>query len=45
MANHYELYGEIYPSVKEAYETACKNASDSDVVFVGGSAFVVAEIV
>ena len=45
MAYHFELYGESYTSVKEAYAAACKNAADNDVIFVGGSAFVVAEIV
>lgn len=37
------LYGESYPSVKEALETAKKNASPEDMIFVGGSTFIVAE--
>ena len=43
-AFEYELLGEVYASVKVAYEAACANAAENDVVFVGGSAFVVAEI-
>lgn len=39
------LNGETYPSVSEAYASALKQASDQDVVFVGGSTFTVAEVV
>lgn len=38
------LYGQIYSSVSEAYQEAISTATDSDFVFVGGSTFVVAEI-
>jgi len=38
------LKGQSYPSVKAAYEEARKNASASDVIFIGGSTFVVAEV-
>lgn len=41
----FELHGEIYPSVKEALATAQKNAGAKDLVFVGGSTFVVAEVI
>jgi len=37
--------GEAYNSVFEAFETAKKNASKSDLIYVGGSTFVVAEII
>lgn len=37
------LPGESYPSVKEAVEAALRNASAEDLVFVGGSNFVVGE--
>ena len=37
--------GEGYASVNEAYNEALKNAKESDLVFVGGSTFVVAEII
>ena len=39
------LDGGIYDSVEQAFEAAKQNASPSDVVFVGGSTFVVAEVV
>ena len=39
------LFGEIYNSVSEAYNTALKNASAKDVIYVGGSTFTVAEII
>lgn len=39
------LIGKVYPSVKEAYKSACANAKGNDLVFVGGSNFTVAEVV
>jgi dihydrofolate synthase/folylpolyglutamate synthase len=39
------LTGNIYPSVKEAYKAALLAASKKDLVFIGGSTFVVAEVV
>jgi dihydrofolate synthase/folylpolyglutamate synthase len=44
-AGGFGLHGDAYPSVKAALQTARKNAGDNDLVFVGGSTFVVAEIV
>ncbi|HEY4198225.1 MAG TPA: bifunctional folylpolyglutamate synthase/dihydrofolate synthase, partial [Mucilaginibacter sp.] len=44
-AESFGLYGDAYPSVKSALKTAQQNAGDNDLVFVGGSTFVVAEIV
>ncbi|SEQ70069.1 dihydrofolate synthase / folylpolyglutamate synthase [Hyunsoonleella jejuensis] len=41
----HHLFGETYSSVNEAYKTAFKNAAKDDFVFVGGSTFVVAEII
>ncbi|WP_142783971.1 bifunctional folylpolyglutamate synthase/dihydrofolate synthase [Changchengzhania lutea] len=41
----YSLIGESYNSVNEAYKVALKNANAKDVIFVGGSSFVVAEII
>lgn len=38
------LYGETYHSVKEAYNAALKNAEKGDFVFVGGSSYVVADL-
>lgn len=39
------LHGEVYHSVKEAYTNALKRAKKTDVVFIGGSTFTVAEII
>lgn len=44
-ANSYNLKGNNYNSVSEAYETAKQNATEEDLVFVGGSTFTVAEVV
>ncbi len=41
----YGLNGEVYNSVKEAMAEAKKKANQHDLILVGGSAFVVAEIV
>jgi dihydrofolate synthase / folylpolyglutamate synthase len=39
------LHGDCYGSVKEAMEAAREAAGDNDLVFIGGSTFVVAEVV
>jgi dihydrofolate synthase/folylpolyglutamate synthase len=44
-ATPYKLKGEIYPSVKDALHAAQQKAGKNDLVFVGGSTFVVAEVV
>lgn len=38
------LQGNSYSSVAEAYKSAFKNAGEEDLIFIGGSAFVVAEV-
>lgn len=38
------LTGTSYPSVIEAFNTAKQNAGKNDLIFVGGSTFIVAEI-
>jgi dihydrofolate synthase / folylpolyglutamate synthase len=38
------LEGEFYPNVATAIEQSMKNASKNDLIFIGGSNFVVAEI-
>ncbi|WP_291862301.1 folylpolyglutamate synthase/dihydrofolate synthase family protein [Marinilabilia sp.] len=38
------LQGQVYENVKTAVEAAKKNASDNDLIFIGGSTFVVAEV-
>jgi dihydrofolate synthase/folylpolyglutamate synthase len=45
LANSHDLKGNIFPSVKAAYEAALDQAQPEDVIFVGGSIFVVAEII
>ena len=44
-ASHFGLLGSTYNSVNEAYLAAISNAEKEDVVFVGGSTFVVGEVV
>lgn len=44
-AHAHDLQGNVYPSVKAAYEAALEQAQPNDVIFVGGSIFVVAEII
>jgi len=43
-AGEFGLNGESYLSVKSAYDAAIAAASGSDLVFVGGSVFTVAEV-
>jgi len=45
IAKNYGLGGDVYESVRDAYETAMGNAKEDDLVFIGGSTFVVAEVV
>jgi len=44
-AEGFGLNGEVYADVKVAYQSAQKAAQKDDMVFVGGSTFVVAEVV
>ena len=39
------LRGEVYPSVAAAYAQALADSSPDDFIYIGGSTFVVAEIV
>lgn len=43
-AGSFGLAGKVYPDVKAAFRDAKKHAAPTDLVFVGGSTFVVAEI-
>ncbi|MFT5102708.1 MAG: dihydrofolate synthase/folylpolyglutamate synthase [Candidatus Latescibacterota bacterium] len=43
-ADKYNLKGGVYESVSLAFRTAKKDASKRDLIYVGGSTFVVAEI-
>lgn len=44
-ANLFGLLGSTYESVNEAYLQAVSNSEKEDLVFIGGSTFVVAEVV
>jgi dihydrofolate synthase/folylpolyglutamate synthase len=43
-AKNLGLKGESYDSVQQAYQAAQQAAGEADLVFVGGSTFVVAEV-
>ena len=43
-AAKFNLKGEVYNSVSESYNNALQNAIKSDFIYIGGSTFVVAEI-
>ncbi len=43
-ATKYSLVGNTYATVPLAYEAALKNASQNDMIYVGGSNFVVADL-
>ena len=44
IASGYGLKGDAYPSVKEAFEAAKAASGAEDMIYVGGSNFVVAEV-
>ena len=44
MAYQYGLQGNAYNSVADAYQAALKEAATTDLVYIGGSIFVLAEI-
>ena len=43
-ANDFNLHGNIYPTVLKAYNAALHDAAQSDFIFVGGSSYVVADL-
>lgn len=43
-ALEFGLYGKVYNSVSEAYQNALRSATKSDFIYIGGSTFVVGEI-
>jgi dihydrofolate synthase/folylpolyglutamate synthase len=45
MAAFFKLKGNTYPTVAEALATARKNALPDDLIFIGGSTFIVAEAI
>lgn len=44
-AQNFGLEGKTYSSVRQAYNAAVNDAGTNDLVFVGGSTFVVAEVI
>ncbi len=44
-AQKFELNGEVFSSVKNGYKAALAQADSEDMIYVGGSTFVVAEVV
>lgn len=44
-ASQFNLMGDVYDSVEKARQAAEKNAGKNDIVFIGGSTFVVAEVI
>lgn len=44
VAKKFKLIGEPFLSVKSAYRSALNTAEENDVIFIGGSTFVVAEV-
>lgn len=44
-AARYNLFGSSYVSAKKAYSNALHNASENDLIFIGGSTFLVAEVI
>ena len=44
MSAFFKLQGEAFPSVADAFAAARRNADADDLIFIGGSTFVVAEV-
>lgn len=44
IATKYDLHGKTCSNVAEAYEAAVNNASTNDYIYVGGSSFIVADL-
>ena len=40
----FNLMGEVFQSVNQAYKTAIDSAGSKDIIYIGGSTFVVAEV-
>ena len=43
-ASEFGLKGEVFNSISDSYKSALENATKSDFIYIGGSTFVVAEI-
>lgn len=40
----YNLHGQLYDNVPDAFDAACQQANNHDFIYVGGSSFVVADL-
>lgn len=43
-AFEHKLYGECYDNVPKAYESAYKQSSPNDLIFIGGSSYIVSDL-
>ncbi len=43
-AADFQLYGKVYNSISNAYQEALKSSTKKDFIYIGGSTFVVAEV-
>lgn len=44
-AENFQLIGDVYPSVKDAFSVAKQKANKSDLILIAGSVFTVAEVI
>ena len=44
LARHHQLNGNTYPTVAQAFQAAVAEAQPDDFIFVGGSSYVVADL-
>jgi dihydrofolate synthase/folylpolyglutamate synthase len=44
IAKGFDLNGHVYATVAEAKQAALNNAKPTDMIFIGGSTFIVAEV-
>lgn len=44
LAQAYGLYGNAYDNIEQAYTTALHDANENDFIYIGGSCFVVADL-
>ena len=42
--NRHSLHGNVFQTVPDAYKAACDDASTDDFIFVGGSSYIVADL-
>ncbi len=45
IARRHGLKGNCYPTVKEAYREARKNAKEEDLIFIGGSFYIISDFI